>query len=150
MSNTSSLTLTNAAHGLGRTLNVRSGSSPYLSSGPSAGLPIQSGIYKANPAGELELTLPAATIGLSFHVRNAQVDTFPYAQSGHQGPPSIKISPSGSNKFIYGAGGSAGVAGKAIINHSSSFQNGDYAVVSCVSQSHWMIQQIGGTWTDEA
>jgi hypothetical protein len=146
----SSLTLTNGAHGLGRTLNVRSGSSPYIPSGPYSGLPVTTGVYNANPAGELELTLPAATIGLSFHVRNCGVNTFPYVQSGYQGPPSIKISPSGSNKFIYGAGGSTGVAGKAIINHSSSFQMGDFAVVSCVSQSHWMIQQMGGTWTDEA
>ena len=57
---------------------------------------------------------------------------------------------SGSNKFIYGAGGSAGVTGKAILNHSSSNNTGDYVVVSCVSQSHWMIQQMGGTWVDEA
>ncbi len=152
---TSSLTLTNVTHGMGRQLLVRSGSTPVYTSGASEGLPTlpypNGGRYIANPAGEFVLTLPAADIGLSFHIINkGGFSSFNLPGYGFQGPPSIKISPSGSNKFIYGAGGSAGVAGKAIINHSSSFSNGDYVVVSCVSIDNWMIQQLGGTWTDEA
>ena len=151
---TSSITLTNAAHGLGRQVMVRSGSgvgdTDLSPQSPYYGLPTWSGSHKVakpGPAGTIELTLPAATIGLSFNIVNHQFPAYPWGDYYH---PNVKVSPSGSNKFIYGAGGSAGVAGKAIILPSGSGWQGDNVVVSCVSQSHWMIQQIGGTWTDEA
>ena len=152
---TSSLTLTNATHGMGRQLLVRSGSTPVYSSGISEGLPTlhypNGGRYLTYSPGEIILTLPAADIGLSFHIINkAGFDSSNLPGYAFKSPPTLKLTPSGTNKFIYGAGGSAGVAGKAIINHSSSYSNGDYAVVSCVSQSHWMVQQMGGTWIDEA
>ena len=152
---TSSLTLTNATHGMGRQLLVRSGSTPVYSSGISEGLPTlyypNGGRYLTYSPGEIILTLPAADIGLSFHIINkAGFDPSNLPGYAFKSPPTLKLTPSGTNKFIYGAGGSAGVAGKAIINHSSSYSNGDYAVVSCVSQSHWMVQQMGGTWIDEA
>ena len=134
---------------MGRQIIVRSGSNPVSTTpGFNFNLPIQSGVYKStSPAGEIILTLPSADIGLSF---NAVYSHF-MAGIDFLYPPSLKLIPSGTNKFIYGAGGSAGVAGKGIILHSSSLNTpGNNIVVSCVSQSHWMIQQMGGTWTDEA
>ena len=150
-----SLTLNNTTHGLGRTIHVRSGSAPHFPFAQSAyfGLPYDpqsgaSGIYYSfSPSGELTLTLPAAELGLSFHIRNSQAYHF---SNSNFLPPTIKVSPSGSNKFHYGAAASAGVAGKGILNNSGSASTGDFVKVSCVSQSHWMIQEIGGTWTDEA
>ena len=145
---TSSLTLTNVDHGMGRQVLVRSGSNPVSTTpGFNFNLPIQSGVYKStSPAGTITLTLPAATIGLSFNVYHSCF------HGGFDGlyPPSLKLTPSGTNRFIYGAGGSAGVMDKAIISPSSSVDGGDFVVVSCVSESSWMIQQMGGTWVDEA
>ena len=141
---------------MGRQIIVRSGSTPLSTTpGFGFGLPQGSGVYKGtsgSAAGVITLTLPSAVIGLSFNAIHSHF--IGNLQFNGIYPPSLELAPSGTDKFIYGAGGSAGVAGKSIISPSSSLgplpQASPFVVVSCVSQSHWMIQQIGGTWVDEA
>lgn len=153
-----SITLTTALHGQGRQLFVRSGSHTVgiPTSGNDAfpaGLPGGNGIHtNYGPAGNMVITLPSASVGMSFHIinHNSPSNVAPFI--GNQYGPSLYIDPSGSQRFAFGANGGAAVAGKAIINYSGSNQTGDFIKVHCISSTapQWMIFQTGGTWTDEA
>jgi len=98
------------------------------------------------------ITLPSASVGMSFHIINHNSPSNMAPFIGNQYGPSLYIDPSGSQRFAFGANGGAAVAGKAIINHSGSNQTGDFIKVYCISSTapQWMIFQTGGTWTDEA
>ena len=70
-----SILLTTALHGQGRQLFVRSGSAAIDATtgggGLPAGLPVGNGIYKSTqPAGNMIITLPSASVGMSFHIIN--------------------------------------------------------------------------------
>ena len=152
-----SMLLTTALHGQGKQLFIRSGSAAVDAStgggGLPAGLPVGNGIYTStSPAGNMIITLPSASVGMSFHIinHNSPSNVAPFI--GNQYGPSLHVHPSGSQRFAFSADGDPGVAGKAIINHSGSMQTGDFVKVYCISSTapQWMIFQTGGTWVDEA
>ena len=150
-------TLLSSSHAAGRQINVRSGSingypqtCNYSLQSPYRGLPNFSGSYKVDkpgPAGTLELSLPAAHIGVTFYVVNQQFPAYPWGNIYH---PNIKISPNGNDVFIQKIAGGFGAAGKGIILPSGSAWQGDNVQISCVSHSAWCIQYLNGDWVDEA
>ena len=161
----SSSTLTQLEHGNGRRLLVKSGSglhtinspnSPYHGLPPGGywlgddGMPVTYGGYSySTPREALTLTLPPATLGLSFKIMNMHTNTV-YAPNGiaqnmaggatinqsgfylntqtetwaldYDANPkaAIHIQPSGSDRFIYGATGSLGCSGSYIQSPSGS------------------------------
>lgn len=153
----SSFTLLSSSHAAGRQINVRSGSINgypqtynYSNQSPYYGLPNFSGSYKVDkpgPAGILELSLPAAHIGVTFHIVNYHYPTYTW---GDDYFPSIKISPNGNDLFIQKIAGGLGAAGKGIVLPSGSSWTGDNVQFSCVSHSAWCIQYLNGDWVDEA
>ena len=191
---TSSVLLSQQKHGNGKVLHVNSGSGLTLQeANPENTYSTVHGMYPSElynrPGnlrsvlgggtsgswGVLEISLPSAVIGTSFHIRNAVptsagfsgVHTCSVHDTTNQNPlipeiilsspypslmgtPSIKISPSGSNKFHFGATGAPGVAGKAVTFTSQSMHGGNFIKLYCISQSHWMIQEVGGDLVDEA
>ncbi len=152
---TASLTLSNAAHGMGRQVFVCSGSDPLYGIGfytqlqPSHhwyGLPASTGQHLANPAGVIRLELPSASVGMSFDIKNkqrtAQADHTTYA-------PTILVTPNNSEKFIFNVVGADGTAGKGIQILSQSMQQNARLHVTCQSEASWSIINMNGPWTDE-
>jgi hypothetical protein len=171
---TASLTLTNTAHGMGRQVFIRSGSNPLLGidvysqsilpSHPYYGLPQlnydsdgvpinNTGQYISNPAGIIRLELPSASVGLSFDIISQQQHTF---QQGTPPvlnplkPPTINVTPNGSERFLYSAAGNPGINGKGLLIPSSSMQNHARVHVTCQSGSDWTIINLNGNWIDES
>jgi hypothetical protein len=170
---TSSLTLTNMSHGMGRQVRVRSGSNPLLGvdvqpsmslSHPYYGLPQMNydvngvpinntGQYISNPAGVIRLELPSASVGLSFDIICQQQHSFLQGSpptSNPLRPPTLNLTPNGSEKFIYNVAGNLGINGKGLLLLSSSYQNYARVHVTCQSGSDWTIVNLNGQWIDEA
>ena len=189
----SSITLSNALHGMGRILLIRSGAGPHydIDHGegiipigvdfhhPWTGLPYNNpqnqgeGQYRANPAGIIEVTLPAATVGLSFDIYNCGkpfVTPINSGQSAGQYPqsylnsyygslpnngldlvaPTLLVSPSSSQSFIFDPSGAPGAAGKGIQMLSQSLTYGGRLHITCQTENSWSIINMNGNWIAES
>ncbi len=152
---TASLTLSNAAHGMGRQVLVCSGSNPLYGvefapsispSHPWYGLPTANGRYLDNPAGIIRLELPSASVGMSFDIRSKQR----YAHANHTTfAPTILVTPNDSGKFIFNSAGDIGTNGKGIQLVSQSMQSNARLHVTCQNEASWSIINMNGPWTDE-
>ena len=90
--------------------------------------------------GDVTLTLPAVTVGASFHIVNDNND----------GGGALTISPNASDKFLVDIAGAAGTDNKDIVNTKATAKRGDYVKLIGLSANGWLIEEIRGTWVDEA
>jgi hypothetical protein len=118
-----------------------------------------------NPANknQLILSLPSCSVGMYFNLNNSQNMWHSTLNAQSKSRASIIIRPKGTERFIFGAGGTVGAVGKGIVNHSSSANHGDGVCISAMSSMSvnlangmmtasavWQIHGIQGTWSDES
>jgi len=157
---TASLTLSNAVHGMGRQVLVKSGSNPLYGvdiatsmepDHPLYGLPSNAGQYRAtSPAGAITLELPSASVGMSFDIISKQSYSGTNPNPNTLMAPTILVTPNDSEKFIFNIAGASGTIGKGIQLVSQSMQPGARLHVTCQNEASWSVIQMNGPWTDEA
>ncbi len=86
------------------------------------------------------LTLPAVVVGATFVIVNTAAD----------GGALLTISPNASDKFLVDIAGAAGTDNKDIINTKATQSQYDYVKLVGLSADGWLIDDIRGTWVDQA
>jgi hypothetical protein len=85
-------------------------------------------------------TLPAiGVVGQTFWIVNGAADG-----------TLMTVSPNASDKFLWDVAGAAGTDDKDIINTAVTAKKGDYVKLSFGSAAGWIIDELGGTWIDQA
>ena len=101
---------------------------------------VQVGKFVTISADAKTLTLPAVVVGASFIIVNTAND----------GESLLTISPNSSDKFLVDIAGAAGTNNKDIILAKATQSKYDYVHLVGLSADGWLIQDIRGTWVDEA
>ena len=101
---------------------------------------VQVGKFVTISADAKTLTLPAVVVGASFII----VNTASPASS------LLTISPNASDKFLVDIAGGAGTDNKDIILAKATQNQYDYVHLVGLSGDGWLIQDIRGTWVDQA
>ena len=86
------------------------------------------------------LTLPAVVVGATFVIVNTAAD----------GGALLTISPNSSDKFLVDIAGAAGTDNKDIVNTKATQNQYDYVKLVGLSADGWLIDDIRGTWVDQA
>lgn len=86
------------------------------------------------------LTLPAVVVGATFVIVNTAAD----------GGALLTISPNASDKFLVDIAGAAGTDNKDIVNTKATQNQYDYVKLVGLSADGWLIDDIRGTWVDQA
>ena len=86
------------------------------------------------------LTLPAVVVGATFIIVNGVDSTGAL----------LTISPNSSDKFLVDIAGAAGTNNKDIINTKATQKKYDYVKLVGLSSDGWLIDEVRGTWVDEA
>ena len=101
---------------------------------------VQVGKFVTISADAKTLTLPAVVVGASFIIVNTATD----------GSSLLTISPNSSDKFLVDIAGGAGTDNKDIILAKATQNQYDYVHLVGLSSVGWHIQDIRGTWVDQA
>ncbi len=101
---------------------------------------VQVGKFVTISADAKTLTLPAVVIGASFIIVNTATD----------GSSLLTISPNANDKFLVDIAGAAGTDNKDIILAKATQNQYDYVHLVGLSSVGWHIQDIRGTWVDQA
>ena len=101
---------------------------------------VQVGKYCTVSADAQTLTLPAVVIGASFIIVNIAAD----------GGALLTIAPNGSDKFLVDIAGAAGTDNKDIINTKATQAKYDYVKLVGMTAAGWLIDEVRGTWVDQA
>ena len=101
---------------------------------------VQVGKFVTISADDKTLTLPAVTVGASFIIVNTSND----------GGSKLTISPNSNDKFLVDIAGAAGTDNKDIINTKATQIKYDYVKLVGLSSVGWLIDDIRGTWVDQA
>ena len=101
---------------------------------------VQVGKFVTISADAKTLTLPAVVVGASFIIVNTSAD----------GGSLLTISPNSSDKFLVDIAGAAGTNDKDIILAKATQSQYDYVHLVGLSSVGWHIQDIRGTWVDQA
>ena len=101
---------------------------------------VQVGKFVTISADAKTLTLPAVVVGASFIIVNTAND----------GNSLLTISPNSNDKFLVDIAGAAGTDNKDIILAKATQSKYDYVHLVGLSADGWLIQDIRGTWVDEA
>ena len=101
---------------------------------------VQVGKFVTISADAKTLTLPAVVVGASFIIVNTASD----------GSSLLTISPNSSDKFLVDIAGAAGTNDKDIILAKATQSKYDYVHLVGLSADGWLIQDIRGTWVDQA
>ena len=101
---------------------------------------VQVGKFVTISADAKTLTLPAVVVGASFIIVNTAND----------GESLLTISPNSSDKFLVDIAGAAGTNNKDIILAKATQSKYDYVHLVGLSADGWLIQDIRGTWVDQA
>ena len=101
---------------------------------------VQVGKYVNIATDAKTLTLPAVVVGATFIIVNSAAD----------GSALLTISPNSSDKFLVDIAGAAGTDNKDIINTKATQIQYDYVKLVGLSADGWLIDDIRGTWVDQA
>jgi len=101
---------------------------------------VQVGKYVNIATDAKTLTLPAVVVGASFIIVNSAAD----------GGALLTISPDSGDKFLVDIAGAAGTDNKDIINTKATQIKYDYVKLVGLSSVGWLIDDIRGTWVDQA
>ena len=101
---------------------------------------IQVGKYCTVTADAQTLTLPAAVVGGSFYIVNNAADAGAL----------LTISPQSGEKFLVDIAGAAGTNNKDIINTKATQKQYDFVKLMCINTDGYFIDEVRGTWVDEA
>ena len=101
---------------------------------------VQVGKYVNIATDAKTLTLPAVVVGASFIIVNSAAD----------GEALLTISPDSGDKFLVDIAGAAGTDNKDIINTKATQIKYDYVKLVGLSSVGWLIDDIRGTWVDQA
>ena len=101
---------------------------------------VQVGKFVTISADAKTLTLPAVVVGASFIIVNTAND----------GSSLLTISPNSSDKFLVDIAGAAGTDNKDIILAKATQNQYDYVKLVGLSADGWLIDDIRGTWVDQA
>ena len=101
---------------------------------------VQVGAYAQVAVDAQTLTLPAVVIGATFIIVNGVDDEGAL----------LTISPNSSDKFLVDIAGAAGTNNKDIINTKATQGKYDYVKLVGLSSDGWLIDEVRGTWVDEA
>ena len=101
---------------------------------------VQVGKFVTISADDKTLTLPAVVVGASFIIVNTAND----------GNSLLTISPNSNDKFLVDIAGGAGTDNKDIILAKATQTQYDYVKLVGLSSNGWLIDDIRGTWVDEA
>ena len=101
---------------------------------------VQVGKFVTISADAKTLTLPAVVIGASFIIVNTSTD----------GGSLLTISPNASDKFLVDIAGGAGTDNKDIILAKATQNQYDYVKLTGLTADGWLIDDIRGTWVDQA
>jgi len=101
---------------------------------------VQVGKFVTISADAKTLTLPAVVIGASFIIVNTSTD----------GGSLLTISPNASDKFLVDIAGGAGTDNKDIILAKATQSQYDYVKLTGLTADGWLIDDIRGTWVDQA
>ena len=98
------------------------------------------GKYVSVQGDGVTVTLPAVLIGASFLIVNENAD----------GEGLMTIAVNASDKFLTDIAGAAGANNKDAINTKATQKKGDFIKVTGMTADGWLIEELRGTWVDEA
>ena len=101
---------------------------------------VQVGKFVTISADDKTLTLPAVTVGAAFVIVN----------TGTDGSSKLTISPNSSDKFLVDIAGGAGTDNKDIVLAKATQNQYDYVKLTGLTADGWLIDDIRGTWVDQA